>query len=200
MRQWLHQATRLTYEPRLQLQTLVEACERGVERCHWLDSNIDGTILGEILTSAGTGIMLSNSTYERVRFAMLPDVHHIKQILEKPISELVLVHKSSAYLEQHIENFLVFFGIDEALAGCCELIFYKENKSLELASLAVKQEYRNRGIGKQLIAAAQEQAGPWQANPDVCPHHKKFPYIYCKRFQRNEPRSTTTTETEELRF
>ncbi len=157
MRQWLDQATGLTYEPRLQLQTLVEACERGVERSHWLDSNIDGTILGEILTSAGTGIMLTNSTYERIRFAMLPDVHHIKQILEKPISELVLVHKSSAYLEQHIENFLVFC-IDEALAGCCELIFYKENKSVELASLAVKQEYRNRGIGKQLIAAAQEQA------------------------------------------
>ena len=157
MRQWLQQATKLTYEPRLQLQALIEACERGVERCHWLDSTIDGTILGEILTSAGTGIMLTKSAYEHIRFAKLPDVHHIRQILEKPLSELVLVHKSSTYLEQHIENFLVFC-IDEALAGCCELIFYEENKSLEIASLVVKQEYRNRGIGKQLIVAAQEQA------------------------------------------
>lgn len=157
MRQWLRQATFLTCEPRLQLQALIEACERGVERCHWLDSTIDGAILGEILTSTGTGIMLTNSAYEHIRFAKLPDIHHIQQILEKPVNELVLVHKSSTYLEQHIENFLVFC-IDESLIGCCELIFYEENKSMEIASLAVKQEYRNRGIGKQLIVAAQEQA------------------------------------------
>ncbi len=157
MAQWLQKTPSVKMETRLQIKALIEACERGVERCHWLNSAIDGAILGEILTSAGTGIMVTNSAYERTRFAKMPDIHRITEILDKPVNGLILVHKSPTYLEQHIENFLVFC-IDEELAGCCELIFSEESKSAEIASLAVKQEYRNRGIGKQLIAAAQEQA------------------------------------------
>ncbi len=157
MKHWLQNHQSLKTVSRLQAHALIEACERGVERCHWLNSNIDGALLGEILTSAGTGCMITNSIYECVRFAKLNDVHRIIQILEKPIKDLVLVHKSHAYLEQHIENFLVFC-IDEELAGCCELILFKDSKTAEIGSFAVKEEYRNRGIGKQLIAAAQEHA------------------------------------------
>ncbi|MBF0287877.1 MAG: amino-acid N-acetyltransferase [SAR324 cluster bacterium] len=157
MKEWLQNSTDLTMSSQLQAHALIEACEHGVERCHWLNSNIDGALLGEILTSAGTGNMVTNSVYECVRFAELNDVHRIIPILEKPIKDLVLVHKSHAYLEQHIENFLVFC-IDEEVAGCCELILFKDSNTAEIGSFAVKEEYRNRGIGKQLIAAAQEHA------------------------------------------
>lgn len=157
MHQWLKKTPSLNPQTRLQAQALTEACERGVERCQWLNSSVDGVLLGETLTSAGMGIMVTNSVYEHTRFAKLNDIHHIIQILEKPINDLILVHKSPTYLEQHIENFLVFC-IDEELAGCCELIFFEESHAIEIASLAVKEIYRNRGIGKQLIVAAQEQA------------------------------------------
>ena len=162
MRQWLQevsssQQTALKPPTHLQAQALTEACERGVERCQWLNSSIEGVILGETLTSAGMGIMVTNSTYEHTRFARLPDAHRIFQILEKPVNDLILVHKSQTYLEQHIENFLVFC-VDEEIVGCCELIFFEESHAVEIASLAVKEVYRNRGIGKRLIAAAQEKA------------------------------------------
>ncbi|MBF0278516.1 MAG: amino-acid N-acetyltransferase [SAR324 cluster bacterium] len=157
MAQWLEKSTSIKIESRMQINALIEACERGVERCHLLNSSVDGAVLGEVLTSAGTGIMVTNSAYERIRFAKLHDIYRITQILDQPANNSALVRKSHTYLEQHIENFLVFC-IDEELAGCCELIFSDESKSVEIASLAVKQEYRNRGIGKQLIAAAQEQA------------------------------------------
>ena len=81
----------------------------------------------------------------------------IIEILEKPVKELALVHKNHTYLEQNIEKFLVFC-IDEELVGCCELISFDENQSVEIASLAVKENYRNRGIGKQLISSAVEKA------------------------------------------
>jgi len=157
MKKWILQHSDLSIDTKLQAQALIDACERGVERCHWLESAKDGAILGEILTPTGTGLMITNSSYEQVRFARINDIHQINQILAKPVNELAIVHKSVSYIGQHLENYLVYC-IDEELVGCCQLIFFEDSKSLEISSLTVKEEYRNRGIAKQLIATAESEA------------------------------------------
>ena len=157
MHEWLQTHPDMNYFTRKQLSALTEACERGVERCHLLDSSVDGILLGEILTSAGIGIMITNSSYQQIRSAKFADIHSITEILEKPIKESVVVNKSIHYLEQHIENFIVFC-VDEEVVGCCELIPYDDSRAVEVASLAVKEAHRNRGIGKSLIEAAIGQA------------------------------------------
>ncbi len=157
MKKWLTKEKHLNLFTVNQLNALVDACERGVERCHSLDSSIDGILLGEILTSAGIGIMITNSSFESIRPARIGDVHSIAEILEKPMEDMAVVQKSFHYLEQHIENFLVFC-IDEDAVGCCELLPFDENQSVEIGSLAVKETHRNRGIGKKLIAASVAQA------------------------------------------
>ncbi|HID22660.1 MAG TPA: GNAT family N-acetyltransferase, partial [Planctomycetaceae bacterium] len=157
MRAWLQKHPTLQRNTRLQLQALVQAGERGVERCHFIDSSIDGALLVEILTSGGIGIMITDSSYQYIRSARLSDIPMIAEILEKPLKDLAVVHKSIAYLEQHIENFLVFC-IDEDVVGCCEIVDYHDNHSMEISGLAVRESHRNRGIGKKLVEAALEQA------------------------------------------
>lgn len=157
MTKWLEKEQDLNLFTKSQLNALVAACERGVERCHSLDSSIDGILLGEILTSAGIGIMITNSSFESIRPARIGDVHMIAEILEKPMEDMSIVKKNFTYLEQHIDNFLVFC-IDEDAVGCCELLPFDENQAVEIGSLAVKETHRNRGIGKKLIAAATAQA------------------------------------------
>ena len=47
---------------RLQLNTLTEACVRGIERCHFLrDGRVEGALLAELLTPKGAGVMITNS-------------------------------------------------------------------------------------------------------------------------------------------
>ncbi len=157
IKQWLQTQSTIDSETEHQVRALVEACQRGVERCHLLDSTVDGALLGEILTPSGAGIMITNSPYERIRRGRLSDLPMIMEILVKPLRDLSVVHKDYNYLEGNISNFMVFC-VDEELVGCCELIAFEENQSMELASLAVKEGYRNRGIGKQLITAAIRQA------------------------------------------
>jgi len=199
MKKWVMNHPGINKTIHNQIVALVEACERGVERCHLLDSTEDGVLLGEVLTSAGMGIMITNSSYQHVRPARMGDVHMIAEILEKPMRDNAIVFKSPQYLEQNIENFIVFC-IDEEVVACCELVSYRENQSVEIATLAVKEAHRNRGIGKKLVRAAVDQAeverkrfifalttkaghlfdglGFNKLPPDQLPHSKRENYDY----------------------
>ena len=74
---WLEKGPELPSSQKIQLTALTEACVRGVERCHLLDGNIEGALLAELLTPKGVGVMITNSSYKRIRPAGLLDLHSI---------------------------------------------------------------------------------------------------------------------------
>ncbi|HHZ77810.1 MAG TPA: amino-acid N-acetyltransferase [Candidatus Lambdaproteobacteria bacterium] len=154
--QWLKNNPDLPQPQRLQLNSLTEACISGVERCHLLDGRVEGALLAELLTPKGAGVMITNSTYKHTRPARLIDLQSILEILNTPVQHAAVVLRSAAYIEQQIENYLVFC-VDEDVVGCCEIINFLEGLTVEIASLAVDKSYRNQGIGSQLIQAATEK-------------------------------------------
>jgi amino-acid N-acetyltransferase len=154
--QWLKKNPDLPFSQRLQLNSLTEACVSGVERCHLLDGRIEGALLAELLTPKGAGVMITNSSYKRIRPARLSDLQAILKILHTPVQHAALVLRSASYLEQQIENYLVFC-VDEDVVGCCEIINFSEDSAAEIASLAVDKSYRNQGIGCDLVQAATEK-------------------------------------------
>ena len=80
----------------------------------------------------------------------------ILKILHTPVQHAALVLRSASYLEQQIENYLVFC-VDEDVVGCCEIINFSKDSAAEIASLAVDKSYRNQGIGCDLVQAATEK-------------------------------------------
>jgi amino-acid N-acetyltransferase len=154
--QWLKQEPDLPLSQRLQLTTMTEACVRGVERCHLLDGRIEGALLAEVLTPKGAGVMITNSSYKRIRPARLKDLQSIMEILSSPAQHSVIVSRTSEYIERQIENYMVYC-VDEDVVGCCEIIQYSEGSAAEIASLAVDKSYRNQGIGSELIKEASKQ-------------------------------------------
>ncbi|MGK5090988.1 amino-acid N-acetyltransferase [Deltaproteobacteria bacterium TL4] len=157
MKSWLAQHPSLEDDLQLSLQALIEACERGVERCHFLDSAVDGTLLAEILTTQGVGTMITNSPYTQFRAAQLSDVHMISELLGQPDFAKTLVRRDTLYIGQHIDNFLLLC-MDEELIGCCELIHFETSQTLEIACLAVRHAHRNKGVGRQLVQMAMNHA------------------------------------------
>ena len=117
---------------------------------------MEGALLAELLTPKGAGVMITNSTYKHTRPARLIDLQSILEILNTPVQHAAVVLRSAAYIEQQIENYLVFC-VDEDVVGCCEIINFLEGLTVEIASLAVDKSYRNQGIGSQLIQAATEK-------------------------------------------
>jgi len=154
--QWLKKNPDLPSPQRLQLNTLTEACVRGIERCHLLDGRVEGALLAELLTPKGAGVMITNSSYKRTRPARFNDVQSILEILSSPVQHAAVVLRTASYIEQQIDNYLVFC-VDEDVVGCCEIISFPDGSAAEIASLAVDKLYRNQGIGSELIQAASEK-------------------------------------------
>ena len=150
LRQWLRQQSFISEINRLRLECMATACERGVKRCHWLDATKEGALLTETLTSGGIGLMVTNTAYRQVRSAKPSDIPQVWGLLSGPMRDASIVQRSTFYLEQHIERYRLFCQ-DEDVLGCCELISYPEQQTVEIAALSVALAYRNQGIGRELI-------------------------------------------------
>jgi len=150
LRQWLRQQNSISEINRLRLECMATACERGVKRCHWLDATKEGALLTETLTSGGIGLMVTNTAYRQVRAARPSDIPQVWGLLSGPMRDASIVQRSTSYLEQHIERYRLFCQ-DEDVLGCCELISYPEQQTVEIAALSVALAYRNQGIGRELV-------------------------------------------------
>jgi amino-acid N-acetyltransferase len=150
LRQWLRQQSSISEINRLRLECMATACERGVKRCHWLDATKEGALLTETLTSGGIGLMVTNTAYRQVRAARPSDIPQVWGLLSGPMRDASIVQRSTSYLEQHIERYRLFCQ-DEDVLGCCELISYPEQQTVEIAALSVALAYRNQGIGRELV-------------------------------------------------
>ena len=148
--QWIKEHSSLSVVTQMHLQSLILACQRGVERCHLLDSKTEGVLLAEILTSGGLGIMITNQSYQVVRPAVSSDINAILEILDQPMQHAQIVHRPHGYLQKYFKQFVVLC-IDEDVVGCCELIPYTMNKQVEISTFAIRVQYRNRGLGKAVI-------------------------------------------------
>ena len=102
---WLEKEADLPSVQKIQLTTLTEACLRGVERCHLLDGSIDGALLAELLTPKGAGVMITNSSYKRIRPARLNDLQSIIEILSIHAQHSAIVSRTSKYIERQIDNY-----------------------------------------------------------------------------------------------
>ena len=150
LRQWLRQQSSISEINRLRLECMATACERGVSRSHWLDATKEGALLTETLTSGGIGLMVTNTAYRQVRAARPSDIPQVWGLLSGPMRDASVVQRSTYYLEQHIGRYRLFCQ-DEDVLGCCELISYPEQQTVEIAALSVALAYRNQGIGRELI-------------------------------------------------
>ena len=129
---------------------------RGIERCHLLDGRVEGALLAELLTPKGAGVMITNSSYKRTRPARFNDLQSILEILSSPVQHTAVVLRTASYIEQQIDNYLVFC-VDEDVVGCCEIISFPDGSSAEISSLAVDKLYRIQWISSDLIQAASEK-------------------------------------------
>ena len=153
---WLEKDPDLPLSQKIQLTALTEACLRGVERCHLLDGSLEGALLAELLTPKGAGVMITNSSYKRIRPARLNDLQSIMEILSSPAQHSAIVTRTTEYLERQIDNYMVYC-VDEDVVGCCEIIQYADGSAAEIASFAADKSYRNKGIGSELFREAVEE-------------------------------------------
>jgi amino-acid N-acetyltransferase len=132
------------------LPCAVRACKAGVTRTHLVSRHSDGALLQELFSDQGIGTMIVESTLNSLRDATIDDVGGILQLLKPLEDEGILVRRSRELLEREIDRFVVLEH-DHRLVGCAALYPFTDEKSAELACLAVQSSNQRHGYGDALL-------------------------------------------------
>jgi len=106
---------------------------------------------------AGVGAMITADPVEKLRPAKIDDVGGILALIEPLEADGTLVKRNRERLEQEIANFEVIEH-DGSILACAALYPYAEEKSAELACLAVSPDFRDAGYGERLLLACEARA------------------------------------------
>ena len=132
------------------LRAGADACIHGVDRVHLIDRHRDGALLRELYTRDGSGTLITGQPYEGMRPARIEDVNGILDLLRPMEERGILVRRSRERLETEIDRFHLMER-DGLVIACVALYPYPAQRMAELASVAVHEDYRNRGRGDKLL-------------------------------------------------
>jgi len=153
----LDDSRHLSRETRTALVRAVAAVRAGVERAHVIPRGIDGALLIELFTHAGSGSMITADKLERLRAATIDDVGGILRLLEPLEADGTLVRRGRELLEREISQFTILEH-DRLILGCAALYPFPKARAGELACLAVHPDYRDAGHGEKLMDAIAARA------------------------------------------
>lgn len=139
------------------LSTAIRACQLGVERAHIISRHDDGAILRELFTRDGVGTMVSNAPFDQLREARAQDVGGILELVVPLEEQGLLVKRSREKLESEVDHFIVMLR-ENTVVACGALYPYPEQKTAELACIAVHPDYRGSAFGDSLLDELERRA------------------------------------------
>ena len=147
----------LTPQAKRAIEHALRAVRANVRRVHLVSRRAEGATLLELFTHSGVGTMITADPVERLRPAKIDDVGGILALIEPLEADGTLVKRNRERLEQEITNFEVIEH-DGRILACGALYPFAQDKSAELACLAVAPEYRDAGYGERLLLACETRA------------------------------------------
>ena len=143
--------------PNYTLISARDAVVKGINRAHVISFHHDGALLQELFTLDGTGTLITQQTYEKVRLASVDDVASLLELIEPLEQQGVLVRRSRELLENEIEHFTLIERDDKIIA-CAALYPFPDERCGELACVVVHPEYRQGSRGDKLLKAIEQRA------------------------------------------
>ncbi|CAN6450131.1 unnamed protein product [Victoria cruziana] len=140
-----------------ELAAAAYVCRGGVQRVHLLDGTLRGALLLELFTRDGVGTMVASDVYEGTRMARMEDIPGIKKVIQPLENSGALVRRTHEELLEALDSFIVVER-DGSIIACAALFPYFEEKSGEVACIAVSPECRGHGQGDKLLDYIEKKA------------------------------------------
>ena len=139
------------------LNQSILAVKQSVQRVHIIDDALDGGLLQELFTRDGAGMMITNLFYEGIRSATINDIGGILELIQPLEISGALVKRSREQLELEINHFRLIEK-DGMVIACIACVPDSKIRKAEVACVAVHSDYRNTGLGEQLLTAVELEA------------------------------------------
>ncbi|CAK9048359.1 Amino-acid acetyltransferase (N-acetylglutamate synthase) (AGS) (NAGS), partial [Durusdinium trenchii] len=137
------------------MQGAIRAVQQGVHRAHLVSRHIEGSIVSELCTRDGIGLLISQDLYDGVRPATVHDVPAIKSLIAPLEKSNILITRPPKMIEKDVDNFIVFEREGMILASC-HLYHYPDtrygNGAVEMSCVAVSAALHGEGIGNALLS------------------------------------------------
>ena len=137
------------------LMCAINAVSNGVSRVHLVSRHIEGSIISELCTRDGMGIMVSYDLYDGVRKATVTDVNALLNLMRPLEKQGILVTRPPEQIESEIDRFFVFERDGDVLA-CFQMVHYDDtrygNGAIEMSCVAVSPALQREGIGNALLS------------------------------------------------
>jgi len=115
----------------------VSALEKGVKRAHLVCAQ-DGSILQELYTRDGSGLLISRDLYEDFRQADAEDVQEIYGLMKPLCDSGVLGRRTMGMIERDIDSYYVYTRDDHILT--VGQLHFMEEKNAEICCIALSQD------------------------------------------------------------
>jgi amino-acid N-acetyltransferase len=149
---------RLSSEDRNCVRAGLDAGRSGVKRIHLVGAGADGSLLRELYTRDGCGLMFyADEDYEATRDATIEDVAGILALIRPLEAAGILVPRSREQLELDIDSFAVMVR-DGTVIACNAMIEFPEEAVAEFACVVVHPQYRGRNRAESLLGRAEVTA------------------------------------------
>ncbi len=139
------------------LSCLIKACEANISRCHMVSVDEDGSLLTELFTTDGSGMLISQDAYEAIHTAKPQDIGGIMQLLEPLENSGQLVKRERELLEQEIEHFIVIER-DNKIIATSALYPYENNSMAEIACVATDPAYQGGQRASKMLQFLEKSA------------------------------------------
>ena len=140
------------------MQLAVDACAQGVPRSHLIQRQEDGSLLLELFTRDGGGLMISRDLYDGIRPARPVDTDTLIRLITPLVDKGILVRRSRETIDNAIAagEFTVVER-DGTVIACATLTQYPDDDPsvkttwAEIGCIAVHPSSRNLGKGNALV-------------------------------------------------
>lgn len=138
-------------------EATIKAVRNGVPRAHIMSYKIDGALLQELFSVDGTGTLIQQNHFEKIRPANSDDIPAIIDIIRPLEKKGVLLKRNREKIEKEISHFTVIEREGFIIALAALYPFEKEHIG-EIACITTHPEYRNSSRGTLLLQAMEKQA------------------------------------------
>jgi len=157
------------------------ACSAGVDRVHIVDGTVKGMLLKEIFSNRGLGTMIYANEHENIRPMHYGDIPDVLNIMQSYINRGQLIPRTEEELKKGIGDFCVY-EVDKTIHASGALHSLDE-KTGEIAALAVDKTYASLGIGKKMVSYLIERGTVRGMNKIVVLTTQAFDWFYTLGFR-----------------
>lgn len=137
------------------------ACRAGVKRAHLVDGRMDGSLVLELYSRDGVGVMISGDFFEGIRRAVPADLEGIQELLAPLVERGILVPRTREQLQAEVPHFTVVEQ-EQQLLACATMKPLGRNArgelTAEVGAVCVHPDYRGGGRGDSLLQYLEEEA------------------------------------------